>query len=216
MLPRAAYRLGETIHLIIDFSPPDPADQNSHEAAPSNTVTPGQIPVHAILVTLESAERIDQAIAMRSPQSIYRYTRKVHAHAAETALFARRLSFALAIPPGATPEFGTTGIGLEWRIKVEFVTPRLRPGPVTKLKKPVSETKDDQEVEESESSDELDEWVDKEWPDLLEQVHSDDRGEVLQGAEMCHVETFEVSVPLRVYGSAVDNKSEVDAIDLAV
>ncbi|KIW06223.1 uncharacterized protein PV09_02699 [Verruconis gallopava] len=108
-LTRPAYRLGETIHLVASFKG-------------------ASIPTYAIQVALETRETVDPAIAMRSAASIYRYTRKVHAYDAASALFAKRLSFALAIPGNATPEFVTAGISLEWRLRVEFVTPRISVG----------------------------------------------------------------------------------------
>jgi hypothetical protein len=244
-LPRASYRLGETIHLVVDFFPhaTNLPGQNHQgpDALISSTAPSLQIPVHAVLVTLESAEEVDPAIAMRSPQTVYRYTRRVHAQAAESALFSRRLAFALAIPPAATPEFATSGVSLHWRIKVEFVTPRLRARPTPKLDEDeekeeggddddnnnnTNNNNDSDDADNSSSGggggggeaneDESAHWVEKEWPDLLEQVAGDDRGEILQGVEMCHVETFEVGVPVRIYGSAVGCKDEADVNDVPV
>jgi hypothetical protein len=108
-ITRPAYRLGETIHLVTSF-------------------VGAAIPTYALQVALETRETVDPAIAMRSGASIYRYTRKVHAYDASSALFATRLSFALGIPGSGTPEFVTSGVGLEWRVRVEFVTPRVSVG----------------------------------------------------------------------------------------
>jgi hypothetical protein len=125
---------------------------------------------------------------MRSPASIYRYTRKVHAYDAANALFARRLSFSLGIPSNATPEFVTSGISLDWRIRIEFVTPRLSGMG--------GEAFDEQ---------------------LLEEVAEDDRGVVLQGVEGLKVESFEVAVPVRVYGGVTGaGGGEWDVEGLAV
>jgi RAB6A-GEF complex partner protein 2 len=225
LLSRTAYRLGETIHLIIDFSSSIPSlidsskGENSSESTPNNSPE-DQIPVYAILVTLETLETIDPAIAMRSPQSITRYTRKIHAQFAESAHFARRLSFALAIPPSATPEFTTSGVGLEWRIRVEFVTPRLQAAASESQKE--NEAINDEPDEENElvqdEKEEEDEpqWLEKEWTNLLEEVAADDRGTVLHGVENLPVETFEVSIPVRVYGAVLGGKGESDKVDLAI
>jgi hypothetical protein len=121
---------------------------------------------------------------MRSSASIYRYTKKVHAHDAANALFATRLAFALNIPANATPEFVTSGISLDWRIRVEFVTPRLGQG--------------------------------MEGEELLEEVGKDERGSRLQGVENLKVETFEVAVPIRVYGVAGVRSGESDVEGLAI
>ncbi|TLD14825.1 Rgp1-domain-containing protein [Venturia nashicola] len=167
--PRPSYRLGETIHLVIDF----------REA---------KIPTYAVQVVLETSENVDETIAMRSAGSIYRYTRKVHADMAENALFAQRLAFSLLVPANATPEFITSGVSVEWRVRVEFVTPRV-----------------------------TSERVDEGFEELLEEVSRDEkRGITFQGVEGLKVETFQVEVPVRVYGAVVGGKGEWDIEGLAV
>ncbi|EKG10977.1 Rgp1 [Macrophomina phaseolina MS6] len=160
-LARPAYRLGETISTIIEF-------ENA------------EIPVYGIAVTLESSEKVDPAIALRSNASIYRVTRKVHASFAENTLFARRVSFAPTVPPNATPEFITSGISLEWKLRVEFVTPRVG----STLNSPINEKP-----------------VGLGGQELLEELSSDDRGTVLAALERLNCESFEVAVPIRVYGA---------------
>ncbi|EOD44160.1 Rgp1 [Neofusicoccum parvum] len=172
-LARPAFRLGETISTIIDFENAD-------------------ISVYGIAVTLESSEKVDPAIALRSGASIYRVTRKVHASFAENTLFARRVSFAPTVPPNATPEFITSGINLEWKLRVEFVTPRL--GYSSSVASPTTPT------------------TEKEAPwggmqGLLEELASDDRGTVLAAVERLNCESFEVAVPIRVYGAATGSDS---------
>jgi hypothetical protein len=154
-LARPAYRLGETMSVVIDF-----ADS--------------RIPCYSVSMTLETSEKVDPAIALRSNASIYRATKKVHASFADNALFARKLAFSPTIPPNATPEFITSGVSLEWKLRVEFITPRLlhndSNGPT--------------------------------WDDLLEEISSDDRGTILAAAQRLPAESFEVQVPIRVYGAA--------------
>lgn len=154
MLARPAYRLGETMSAVIDFTNAD-------------------IPCYSLHISLESSEKVDPAIALRSNASIYRVTRKVHASFSENALFAQRLSFSPTIPPSATPEFITSGVSLEWKIRVEFITPRL--------------THEDGEQAY--------------WDDLLEEVENGDRGIILAASERLPSESFEVQVPVRVYGA---------------
>jgi hypothetical protein len=172
LLPRPAYRLGETMNLIVSFKGTD-------------------IPTYAVQVALETAERVDLAISMRSPASVYRYTRKVHAYASESALFAKCLTFALSVPASATPEFETSGVSLEWRLRIEFVTPRV--------------TLEQGDAMGGEAFD-----------DLLEEVGRDDRGIMLQGVERLGVETFEVSLPIRVFGENVGGMGEWDVDGLVV
>ncbi|KAL5118986.1 Golgi membrane exchange factor (Ric1p-Rgp1p) subunit [Pleosporales sp. CAS-2024a] len=154
MLARPAYRLGETMSAVIDFT-------DSH------------IPCYSVHISLETSEKVDPAIALRSNASIYRVTKKAHASFSENALFAQRLCFAPTIPPNATPEFITSGVSLEWKLRVEFITPRL--------------------VHES-GEEAL-------WDDLLEEISSDDRGLILAAAQRLSAESFEIQVPIRVYGA---------------
>jgi len=159
MLARPAYRLGETITAAVDF-------------------TDAEIPCYAVHMSLETSEKVDNSIALRSEASILRVTRKIHVSHSESTLFARRVVFSPAIPAAATPEFITSGIGLEWRIRIEFVTPRVSLGDNEAM--PVKE-------------------------DLLEEVSRDDRGVMLASAEVLDCESFEIAVPLRVYGALGGN-----------
>lgn len=169
MLARPAYRLGETMSAVIDFTNSD-------------------IPCYSVHVSLETSEKVDPAIALRSNASIHRVTRKVHASFSENALYAQRLSFAPTIPPNATPEFITSGVSLEWKLRVEFITPRL-----------VHE--DGEEAY---------------WDELLEELSSDDRGIILAAAERLPAESFEVQVPVRVYGAVSGNSESSDEEGLPI
>lgn len=155
MLARPTYRLGETITAAIDF-------------------TDAQVPCYAIHASLETSEQVDNSIALRSEASILRVTRKIHVSHSESSLYARRIIFSPTIPISATPEFITSGVSLDWRIRIEFVTPRLPEG---------------QQV----------------YADLLEDIAGDDRGVVLAAAEVLDCETFEIAVPIRVYGALSGN-----------
>ncbi|RYN30242.1 hypothetical protein AA0115_g4986 [Alternaria tenuissima] len=154
MLARPSYRLGETMTAVIDF-------------------TDSRIPCYSIHISLESSEKVDPAIALRSNASIYRVTKKVHASFSENALFAQKLAFSPTIPPNATPEFITSGVSLEWKLRIEFITPRV-------MHEDGEETTQD---------------------NLLEEISSDDRGVILAAAQRLPAESFEVQVPIRVYGA---------------
>jgi hypothetical protein len=167
MLARPAYRLGETIAAAIDFTNAD-------------------IPCYAIHASLETSEKVDNSIALRSEASILRVTRKIHVSHSESTLFARRVVFSPTIPVSATPEFITSGVSLDWRIRIEFVTPRLAVG-------------------EHET--------DRDYTDLLEEISRDDRGVVLAAAEAIDCESFEVAVPLRVYGALAGTEKDDSPLD---
>ncbi|KAI8301565.1 Protein sat1 [Colletotrichum sp. SAR11_240] len=156
MLTRPSYRLGEVVTMAIDFTDAD-------------------IPCYAVHSCLESAERIEPHLAIRSEASIHRVTRRIHVAASEATLYNRRMVFTPTIPINATPEFVTTGVSLEWKIRVEFVVPS-------------------QETE-----------LERESPSthpLLEEISRDEKGGlVLVAVENLACESFEVAVPLRVYGA---------------
>ena len=157
MLTRPAYRLGETITAAIEFTAAD-------------------IPCYALHASLETSERVDGAIALRSDASIRRVTRKIHSSHSEATLFARRIIFTPTIPSTATPSFITSGVSLDWKIVIEFVTPRF-------------EALGDDKMTYG--------------PELVEEISRDDRGVILAAVEGIECETFEVVVPLRVYGALV-------------
>ena len=153
-LARSAWRLGEIIPVIIDFQASD-------------------VPCYSLNATLETSESIDQAIAIRSKSSILRATRRVHACQFEPTIAAKKILFRPLIPLSSTPEFITSGINLEWKLRFEFVIGRL----------------DDPK----ETTDEL--------HNLIEEVARDDRGIVKAALQDLPCETFDISVPLRIYGS---------------
>ncbi|OLN92279.1 Protein sat1 [Colletotrichum chlorophyti] len=165
MLTRPSYRLGEVITMAIDF-------------------TDAEIPCYAVHSCLESSERVEPHLAIRSEASIHRVTRKIHVSASEATLYSRRMVFTPTIPINATPEFVTTGVSLEWKIRVEFVVPS-------------------QETE-----------LERESPSthpLLEEISKDERGGlVLVAVENVACESFEVAVPLRVYGAVATGLEKLE------
>ncbi|KAL2021534.1 hypothetical protein VTK56DRAFT_7033 [Thermocarpiscus australiensis] len=108
MLARPAYRLGEAVVLVVDFAG-------------------AEVPCYAVHAALETAERVvDPGLAVRSEASVHRVTRKVWAAHSEAALYARRVVFSPTIPLAATPEFVTSGVALEWKVRLEFVVPAAK------------------------------------------------------------------------------------------
>jgi len=165
-LLRPAYRLGEAVTGTIDFTAPS-----------AESGLPPQVPSYSVVAELESAERVDASLALRSSNSINRVTRKVHAAARENVLFARQISFNLPIPSSATPTFETTGVSLVWRVRVEFTTERQTQG---------------LGVEQQ---------VTGEDAELMEELGSDERGTTMIAKERLMADTFEIGVPLKVYGA---------------
>lgn len=102
LLGRPSFRLGETIPVVVDL-------QNS------------DIRCYSLTAILENSETIDGTIALRSPASIYRATRRVYASQFELMLFAKRASFSPIAPSNATPNFQTSGVSLVWTFRFEFM-----------------------------------------------------------------------------------------------
>ncbi|QUC21944.1 uncharacterized protein UV8b_06185 [Ustilaginoidea virens] len=164
MLTRPAFRLGEVVTMAVDFTGAD-------------------IPCYAVHATLETTEKVDASLAVRSETSLQRVTRKVYVTSSEATMFSRRIVFTPTIPISATPEFVTSGVHLEWKIRVEFVVPYQGSGSSKSGDLPVPHP-------------------------LLEQISEDEKGGlVLVAMETLACESFDVSVPLRVYG-AVGNGLE--------
>lgn len=190
---RPAYRLGETVTGVLDFSPP--ADSTS-----------SIIPTYSLSISLETTEHIDPSLALRSASSVQRATRKVYAHISETVLFARQTSFRLEIPTSATPTFETTGVYLTWRLRVEFVTAKST-ATITQQNAArglgISGGGSDDSVSEDERLQQSNDSIAADSANnLLEEVGRDERGVVLIAKERLVAETFEVAVPIRVYGVA--------------
>ncbi|KAF9203632.1 hypothetical protein BGZ49_006197 [Haplosporangium sp. Z 27] len=102
-LIKTRFKLGETVHGVLSFSV-------------------RKIPTYQISITLETIEAIEPIYACRSAAQTAKLTRRVHAELHESCIDTMRTSFALCIPPTATPEFKTSTLTLKWCIRVEFIT----------------------------------------------------------------------------------------------
>jgi hypothetical protein len=181
MLARPSYRLGEVIPLVVDFSG-------------------AEIPCYAVHAALETTERIDPSLALRSEASIQRVTRRVYVTHSEVTLYARRVVFTPPIPAAATPEFVTSGVSLEWKVRLEFVVPSQD------VREPDRDGVDD-EGSDQHPADQRDGVSHP----LLEEFSRDDRGGlILVAAENLSCESFEVAVPIRVYGAICKGLERLD------
>lgn len=144
---------------------------------------------YALHSSLESWEVIDPTIALRSKASIHRATRKVYFSRHESTISACRVFFSPTIPSTAVPEFLTSGISLEWGLRFEFATKRMM------------EEDDEREAGGKEEDDD---------EELLEEVHRDERGTLRAAVQGLLCESFDVTVPIRVYGAVgpLDENSE--------
>ncbi|CAO1604550.1 Golgi membrane exchange factor (Ric1p-Rgp1p) subunit [Xanthoria calcicola] len=154
MLARPAYRLGEIVPVVVDL----------HAS---------EFQCFALRASLETSEHLDPAVALRSPASLLRASRRIYATQHETTTSADRVFFSLAVPSNSTPEFVTSAVNLQWRLRFEFVT-------------------SNQAVRGTVGHGAI--------PDILENVAEDERGTVSVAVEAMPCETFEVTLPLQIYG----------------
>ncbi|KAK4152742.1 Rgp1-domain-containing protein [Chaetomidium leptoderma] len=215
MLTRPAYRLGEAVTCVVDFAG-------------------AEVPCYAVHAALETAEKVDASLALRSEASVTRVTRKVWGSGSEACLFARRVVFTTGIPVAATPEFVTSGVGLEWKVRLEFVVPVQYPEKVLQQQQVVHQAAQgegggggadgEEEGGEEEEGEEREGMLEGERRKasrqaavaqqphpLLEEISRDERGGlVLVGVENLMCESFEVAVPLRVYGAACNGLEKLE------
>ena len=166
LLARTLYRVGETISSAVDFKD-------------------AQVPCHSVHVSLGMSEVVDPAIALRSSSSIQRATRKVYAERSEFAVSAQRINFLSAIPAYSTPEFMTSGVNAEWRLRFEFTTANVP------------------EQEELQKG-------------LIEKIMEDESGTTFAALEGLPCETFEVSIPIRVYGTPIGSSEQYTITSLPI
>ncbi|KAJ0422804.1 Rgp1-domain-containing protein [Aspergillus carlsbadensis] len=133
------------------------------------------LPCYALRATLESSEKVGAHLAVRSNASIRRATRRVHASFFEITLYSTRVVFSPAVPISATPTILTSGVNVEWELRFEFVT-----------------TSVPDEVGSGPSG-----------AQLLETISRDDRGTTMSALEHLGCESFEVAIPITIYGETV-------------
>ncbi|SPO32487.1 uncharacterized protein UTRI_04231 [Ustilago trichophora] len=104
-LVRSRYRLGETITGVININ-------NVQSLAR----------IARMSATLETFEEVQPSIATLPPGRLQRATRIVHAEHHESVLDKGRAGFSLCIPSGASPEFVTSGVKLNWLVRLSFLT----------------------------------------------------------------------------------------------
>ncbi|GAA5823189.1 hypothetical protein JCM11251_007517 [Rhodosporidiobolus azoricus] len=101
-LVKSAYRLGETVNGSCVF--------NSGEGR-----------VLRVSARLETHELVETSISTLPAPRMRQYTRRLHSEHHEMTLDSARVGFALAIPSGATPDFGTSGVKLQWSVRLSFL-----------------------------------------------------------------------------------------------
>jgi hypothetical protein len=75
-----------------------------------------------VAATLESHEEIEATLATLPPGRVQKLTRIVHASCHDSTLDAGQAHFSLPIPSGATPNFETSAVRLNWTIRLAFLT----------------------------------------------------------------------------------------------
>lgn len=192
IIDRPLHRLGETVTLFIDLAI-------------------SSLNIAFVRCTLESHEKVDPALAVRSTATIARLTRRIYASKSETSLFAKRIVFCPAIPPGAVPTFITTGVSFEWFLKVEFGV--IKQDAVARGE---GDSYTEPEAEADRSDRRGDHEATKKSARLLEEVLRDERGVTLIAVESLDTDSFEVTIPITVYGDIFEDGSAHDENEVIV
>jgi len=183
ILSRSFVRLGDTLTCAVDFSI-------------------ARAPCYAVEFTLESAEVVDPSFAIRSVQSVERATRRIWVRRTESVVWARRRVFTAQIPMQATPGFDTTGVALEWCIRLEMVT---APSTVQLIREEDDDERPARPSTDTGSGGGLDGFEEVHTPSrlLLEMTNVDERGTTLSAMKRLRCQSFDVVVPIRVFGASV-------------
>ncbi|GAA5941573.1 Rgp1p [Sporobolomyces koalae] len=101
-LVKSAYRLGETVNGSV-------------------VINSGEGRVLRVSARLETHELVETSISTKPAPQTRQATRRLHSEHHDMTLDSARLGFALAIPSGATPDFGTSGVKLQWSVRLSFL-----------------------------------------------------------------------------------------------
>jgi RAB6A-GEF complex partner protein 2 len=194
-LSRALFRLGETITAVVAFAAPE-------------TTSARVATLHA---TLETSEKVAQSLAVRSAASIARVTRRVYSSWSGNTLFSRRAVFSPTVPASGVPTFITSGVELAWAIKLEFSVVKDTTAP------PIDDERQDPMGESAPAEDaslqEVDDSKVARTPtQLFEEVVKDERGVISIAVERLECESFEVVIPVTVYGDVVPNSGDKEDV----
>ncbi|KAI9184575.1 Golgi membrane exchange factor (Ric1p-Rgp1p) subunit [Blastocladiella emersonii ATCC 22665] len=102
-LRRTLFRLGDTLTGVVDF----------RDAA---------IATHRVSIFLESSEFVESSVAARTPEQIKSLTTKLISHVHENVTSLAVLPFELVVPESVSPTLATTGVSLNYHLRVELVT----------------------------------------------------------------------------------------------
>ncbi|KIW14096.1 hypothetical protein PV08_06877 [Exophiala spinifera] len=190
VIDRPLHRLGETITAVIDLSD-------------------SQVRCASLRSTLESTEKISPSLAVRSAATINRATKKTYSAQSENILFARRATFSPSIPASATPTFVTSGVNLEWSLRFEFGTVKTSEG----------DDDDDDGGGGVDGGGSMGEGEARAPAavDLVDEVVRDERGIIHVAVENLDCETFDVVIPITVYGDHVpDGRGDDEVVGIPI
>ena len=109
-LAKTAFRLGETVQATV-------------------VLNAGPARVLRLAARLETHELIETSVSTKSAGQVRALTRRAHAEHHEVTLDSARVGLALAIPSAATPDFATSGVKLQWSVRLSFLVMPPPPAP---------------------------------------------------------------------------------------
>lgn len=137
-LVKSAYRLGETVNgSVVVNSGDGRVLRVSYIICIFYSSSTNTFCLKQVSARLETHELIETSISTKTAPQIRQITRRLHSEYHETTLDSARVGFALAIPSGATPDFATSGVKLQWSVRLSFlVIPPSPDSPLPPPKKP--------------------------------------------------------------------------------
>lgn len=109
-LAKTSFRLGETVQAVV-------------------VLNVGGARVLRLACRLETHELIETSVSTKSAGQVRALTRRAHAEHHEVTLDSARIALSLAIPSAATPDFATSGVKLQWSVRLSFLVMPPPPAP---------------------------------------------------------------------------------------
>lgn len=120
-LVKSAYRLGETVNGSILLNGGEGRVLRVRTPRVETAQSRSSCSHLQVSARLETHELVETSISTMPAPRMRQITRRLHAEHHEMTLDAARLGFALAIPSGATPDFGTSGVKLQWSVRLSLL-----------------------------------------------------------------------------------------------
>lgn len=146
---------------------------------------------------LESHEQIETTISMKKAGFVRQATRRQHSEQHEIACDSSRIALSLSIPSGATPDFATSGVRLQWSVKFSFLV-------IPPLEHPKSSSNTPSTGKKSHSK----------RSSLIGSIVGLSEDSLLPNGTIDRTETIECSIPLKIYPGSTREHLRIPSLTL--